>query len=275
MFLRWIFGDPNATREEKLVAAHFEAQLSARFLHYRNVYVSRFKRTINVDNVKELSVIYAANRETRARYSQILYEPAKNFSRRLFEWEIASAGVDRVLFFSGGAGSGKSVLNHYGERQKKCLILDGTLSRLPEALSQIKLAISCSRSVEIIHVYCPLEKAVFAAVDRGIKLGRGMSLDSLASTHFFAQDTFLKLANRYLDSGESVKFAVLDNSDYHDPRFQNLDFLVTRRYKDLSSIHDVAFHAFESALIFHAGKQGMPVPNFIVRAFKKPGRKVA
>ena len=231
--------------------------------------------TINVDNVKELCQVYAQNPETRARYSHCLYAPAKEFTRRLFINEVGSAGIGRVLFLSGGAGSGKSALHHYMERQKRCLILDGTLSSLAEAREQIRLALACGNEVELIHVYCPVEKAVQAAIERAIKLGRGISLESLARTHFHSQATFCDLVRQYFDHGEPVYFALLDNSNYSSPVFRDLSFLESHRYSDLKSVHEKAIHAFDSFLSLYQEKAGKPVPDFIKEAFRKPGRKVA
>jgi hypothetical protein len=267
--------DPNASREEKQVAAYFQAQLFSRFDHYRQVYLTRFKRIINVDNAKELCVFYSKNAETRARYSACLYDAAKRFTRRLFECEVGNSNIKKVIFLSGGAGSGKSVLNFYMEGQKNALVVDGTLSALGDANDQIRLAIACEKQIEIIHVFCPLELAVEASLRRALRSGRTISLESLARTHYRAQTTFLSLLLRFYAKGEPIAFAVMDNSVYSNPHFKDLSFLRNHQYSSLDSVLSTSRHAFQSVCVLLEKETRRPIPDYIKAAFARPGRKVA
>jgi hypothetical protein len=237
-------------------------------------YFRRFKTVLNVDQAKELCLIYAANRETRARYSDCLYRPAKQFINRMFQRGVGSSKFDEVLFLSGGTGSGKSVSNAYIEITDHTLVVDGTLSSLKTAKDQITLALACGKKAIIIHVYSPIENAVNAAIKRALELGRVISIESLGSTHFHAQNTLLELAYRYHERGEKVQFKVLDNSDYKNPVQRDLTFLWEKRYSSLQAAQTLSKNALENSLTLYEKNQGSRIAGFIEAVFRKKGRSV-
>lgn len=274
MFLRWILGDPLASGEEQLVALRFSRQLWGYFEQQRLVYLKRFGNVLNTDNAKELCAIYAANSETRARYSSCIYAPAKRFIMKLFEREIGSKDIATLILLSGGAASGKSVLHPFIKRIKRPLVLDGTLSKYSDAREQIRLALACDKQILVIHVFCPFEAAVHAALRRALDSGRTISLDALAETHFYAQETFLRLASCYRDSGEGVRFSLVDNSVYERPEMKELDFLKSNAHTHLKSLKLKAHETFESACVAYKEETGEELPFHIRHGFARAGRKV-
>lgn len=274
MFLRWILGHPDLSKEERQVAARFESQLVGQYQRMANTYVSRFKTILNVDNAKELCLFYAANRETRARYSDCIYPAAKRFINQMFEAGAGSPKFSDALFLSGGAGSGKSVFQRFVDVTNRTLVLDGTLSSLRVAREQIGLCIACGKEVIITHIFCPIENAVNAAINRALERGRVISIESLWSTHFYAQYTLLELAIQYHERGQNVRFQILDNSDYKNPIQRDLPFLLKNRYSSLQVAQTLAKNALQNSFLLYEKEHGRRIPSFIEAGFRKKGRSV-
>jgi len=273
VLLRWILGDGKEAAEEALVLRSFQLQLSNDFVNSRKEYLKRFKRTFNTDNAKELCAVYSARPETRARYSACLYAPAKAFTTKLFRDHV-QLRPRSVSFLSGGAGSGKSVLQNYLGREDRPVVLDGTLSSYAAARADVDFAIQHTRKVRILHVHCPVERALHFAIVRAMKLGRTMSLDALAQTHFYAPETLLRLAFDYAETRE-VEITVVDNSDHYAPRLQELAFIETIRPKDLSCLKDQLHDAFSLAVKAQERATGKPFPDYLHAGFARAGRKVS
>jgi hypothetical protein len=273
MLLRWILGHKDESSEQQLVARAFSLQLSNDYVASRKEYLKRFNRTFNTDNVKELCDVYSARPETRARYSSCLYAPAKAFAMRLFR-EHVQLRPRSVNFLSGGAGSGKSVLQNYLGREDRPVVLDGTLSAYDAARSDIDFALKYVKKVRILHVHCPVDRAVYFAVERAMKLGRTMALDSLAETHYHAPETFLRLASDYAGARE-IEFTVVNNSNHTNPKVEELDFIEKTRPRQLSCLKSEIHEAFILAIRSQEEATGEPFPGYLRAGFAREGRKVA
>lgn len=273
MLLRWILGDKNESSEEALVARSFQLQVSNDYVNSRREYLKRFNRVFNTDNAKELCDVYAARPETRARYSSCLYAPAKAFAMRLFR-EHVQLKPRAVNFLSGGAGSGKSVFQFYIRGEDRPVVLDGTLSSYDAARADIDFALKHVKKLRIMHVHCPVERAVHFALVRAMKLGRTMSLDSFSETHYHAPETLLRLATDYADTRE-VEFTVINNSDHLTPSVVELDFIEKTRPRHLSSLKSQINEAFNLSLHAQEKATGQPIPDYIRAGFSRAGRKVA
>jgi hypothetical protein len=102
-----------------------------------------------------------------------------------------------------------------------------------------------------------------------------MSLDSLASSHFHAIKTFLRLSDTYNQRGDPIHFMVVDNSVYEFPEIRDLEFLKKCQYSDLNDLKSTTLNEFESFCRLLAETTGEPIPEYIRAGFYRPGRQVA
>lgn len=91
------------------------------------------------------------------------------------------------------------------------LTWDGTLSDPKWAREMIDLALANGWRVEIAYVFRDIELAIYGAVERAKKEGRGVPLGKLSSNHRAVQLSILMLLQRYR-SNHQVSFMLLHNT---------------------------------------------------------------
>ncbi len=64
------------------------------------------------------------------------------------------------------------------------ILVDGTLSDYASARTKIQQALAFGHSVAIVHVHRAFAEAVRMVVHRAIEMGRAVTLDNIAATHF-------------------------------------------------------------------------------------------
>ena len=260
------------TAEERLVREKFDFYLNRNFRKFRSIYLLRFQNVLNTDQAKELCEEYSANENEKIRFSRCVYAPAKAFITKLFRIEIAKKRVSAVMFLAGGAGSGKSTAVEGwkldGNFPPDLLVVDGTLSDFNEAKSQIDLALSHKKSVIVIYVFCPVEKAVKLALDRAIKRGRGLPIPRLAQTHYDSQRTIFRLSADY-HLNANVQFHVVDNTGVR-PAASDMLSIVSQKYESLDAVTASAQSALHHEQ--HTREEsGSPLPRNIQELFGQNG----
>ena len=168
-------------------------------------------RIIDTDMVRELSPEYRADRSLSPR----IHRAASTLTRGLFAQALAgpvAEGRDPVVVFTaGGGGSGKStaIKAVLGDRNAD-ITLDGTLSNLERARSDVAAALASGRNVEIRYVYRSPRNSVEGAIGRAIRTGRPVPVSVLAEAHANAPKVVRALAQEYTEDGR-VSITAINN----------------------------------------------------------------
>ena len=104
--------------------------------------------------------------------------------------------------------------------------MDGTLSDYAAARAKIRQALALRHTVAMVHVHRAFAETVRMVVKRAIEMGRAVTLDNIAATHFRSAETLFKLAEEF---GERIDIRVLENSGDQPVRTISLAELAGRR----------------------------------------------
>jgi hypothetical protein len=139
---------------------------------------------------------------------------ARELFTRALERPVGEGRDPTVQFLAGGGGSGKSsaLRNVLGENNAD-ITMDGTLSNLERARSQIEAALNSGRDAQIVYVYRSPEKAIQGAIQRAIEEGRPVPIEALARAHAQAPDVVKALANEYNGNDRVQVRAVWNDGD--------------------------------------------------------------
>ena len=209
-------------------------------------YSKRFGRVIDVDRARELCPDYAASDTARTKWSVATYNPARALADEVYRREIGKpAGPQgcRILFTSGGAGSGKTtaiealLADSSNAANYFDILVDGTLSDFDAARSKIRQALALGHSVTIIHVNREFLETVRMVVKRAVEMGRVVALEDIAVTRFRSQETLFKLQSEF--SGK-INIRVLENLTNASPSEIGLDYLGKKRAKSIDELREQA-----------------------------------
>ena len=212
--------------EERAIEQKFAAELAADLAGARQRYEEKFENVLDRNNAQELSPDYAADLDSRQRWSVATLAPAGAFIEWLFFQRLAELPEESLIAFNaGGQGSGKTTATMAANvRHDAALLMDGTLQDELRSRAHVAAARRRNFDVQIRFVYCPWEKAVRNILRRGVEeTGRIVPLRRAAGGHFQSARTVLSLAGDLLAGlGDIV---VIDNSDFEKPALRDLDWL--------------------------------------------------
>jgi hypothetical protein len=152
------------------------------------------------------------------------------------------------LFTSGGTGAGKStalalMLNSQIEPEDQYdIVVDGTLSDFDAAKDKIQRALDLGHIVTIIHVHRSFAEAVRMVIKRAIAMGRAVTLDNIAVTHFRSAETLSKLAG---DFGGQIGIRVVEFADQGLQRISLAD-LANRQAESIDDLRNRAQTVLEN-----------------------------
>ncbi len=233
-------------------------------------------RVISSDRAKWLFAEYQ-DEATRTAVDREIYSAAKAVSDEVFRRKVAEPAApgqkDLVIFLSGGPGSGKSSsisgspavqAAHSNAR----LVVDGTLSDI-EAARQMMRAVDARKSKRmLIYVYLPADEAVRRAVDRAMDVKgpdylRAVNLENLATAHYGAQNTVLRLADEFPD----LAIAILDNRGQQGQVAElSLDELRQLRYRNVEDVKAQVRAAYDAEYTRRQGTADA-IPDSLHRGF--------
>ena len=246
--------------EETEVEARFAALVQTRLDEIIAEYEVRFGSVIDTDRAREFSPDYCASKASRTRYSRAVYQPTKALADEIYRREIrkvAPSEMLRILFTSGGTGSGKSTAlamlhAESGVTDQYDILVDGTLSDYAAARAKIRQALALGHSVAIVHVHRAFAETVRMVVKRAIEMGRAVTLDNIAATHFHSAETLFKLAEEF---GERIDIRILENSGNQPARTISLAELASRRANSVDQLrklaHTLLVNEFHSLRVDH------------------------
>ncbi len=228
---------PGLTAEERVIEQKFAAELAADLADAARNYEAQFANILDRNNAQELSLDYAASRDTRQRWSMATLGPAGGFIDWLYEKKLKELPPESLIAFNaGGQGSGKTTATRQAEVQHAAdILMDGTLQDGARSRTHIQAALAQGHIVQIRFVYCPWEKAVVNILKRGAKeTGRIVPLTRAAGGHFQAARTVLSLGEFVLKSQDNI--FVFDNSDFEHPVQRDLAWLGERLYESIEKL---------------------------------------
>lgn len=137
------------------------------------------------------------------------WECAWRYAHDRLERELQNRGSRSIVrFMAGGWAAGKT---HALETQSPPdLAWDGALSDVPWASKMIDLALGQQWHVDIAYVFRDIEMALYGAVERAKREGRGVPLGKLPATHRAVQSSILHLIETY-HGNTRVSFALVHN----------------------------------------------------------------
>ncbi len=162
-------------------------------------------RIISTDLARLLEARYRDTPSGQPRDLTPGWDLAWRYAQQRFAKELQDR-KDRkfVRFMAGGWGAGKThALEHAATVD---LAWDGTLKDIVWARGMIDLAISAGWNVELAYVFRDMELALYGAVERSRKEGRGVPLRELPGNHCAVQRSIRRLIRRY---GANSKVAIL------------------------------------------------------------------
>ena len=244
-----ILKNETLSADESKVEERFAAVIQEHLEEIITDYHARFDNVIDTDRAREFSQDYCASIESRARFSRASYNPAKALADEIYRRKIANGFEKRparIFFTSGGTGVGKTTALEFlkeeeDPEQKYDLLVDGTLSDHPAARSKIAEALSLGHEVAIVHVHREFAETVRMVINRAIHMGRAVTLDNIAVTHFRSAETIVKLAKEF---GNRIWIRVIENSSDHPTKFISLVDLADKQTGSVDQLRELAQTVF-------------------------------
>lgn len=207
---------PGLAGWQSAAEAEFARQLAAADLEalYAGLPDTENGKVLNVDAMRAAFEPYAANREGAILYTLSTHEPASSAIKQLYDSRLAHDPQGAVLFFAGGAGSGKSTIQQGLAADAVAdaeIVVDGVFGNPAKAVDQIEKALASGRPVDIHYVYLPLAVAASRAEKRFQDSGRFVPPGVLTAGHVGAIETVLALAERYGEN-PAVRITAYDNT---------------------------------------------------------------
>ena len=204
---------------EAEAARQVEGDLEGMLERYKALEGSEGGKVLSADLALELFPAWAGTRESRALKVAAVAEPARAlvkeaFRRALYEKPPGS----RFLFLGGGEGSGriaaaKGVDSTKSRFDEAAVVYDSSMGLdFQNTERRIEEALAHGHPVDLVFVWCPVEKAVRNAVSEAIHgSGKTMPMDDIAQDHFHAPRNFRALADKYAGR-KDVTVPVIDSS---------------------------------------------------------------
>lgn len=171
-------------------------------------------RIISTDIARHLDDRYHRTPKGRPRDLAPSWDGAWRYAQDRLERELGKRRRRKMVrFMAGGWAAGKTHALEQLSLEDADLVWDGTLKDVKWASAMIRLAVSHGWKVEIAYVFRDLELALFGAVERAAKEGRGVPLHDLPAVHRDVQQSILELMRRFGPS-EAVNFVLLHNTGF-------------------------------------------------------------
>lgn len=232
---------PGLTAAEAEVEAHFWRRLDQDREALVAAYLTRFERTVDTDQAREMSPDYP---DDPTRWSRAVHEPASELARLVYARLLADAAPgSTVAFTGGGGGSGKGfVAQSLPQLQQADILYDLTMAEYGSTRAKVEQALAAGHRVRLVFVYRSPALALRGVFERGRLTGRVVPLVGLARAHAQALETFRRLVAGYAGD-DRVTFEAYWNEG-PTPRRIDADLLVSKPYEALI---EEFIHGFETA----------------------------
>ncbi len=266
---------PDLTPEERATEQQFAAELAADLAGARRRYEELFHNVFDRNNAQELSGDYAADFDSRQRWSVATLAPAGAFIDWLFYRRLTELPPESLIAFNaGGQGSGKTTATRQAEVERAAdILMDGTLQDEERSRKHIADALARDCDVHIRFVYCPWENAVRNILRRGAKeTGRIVPLTRAAGGHFSAPRTVLSLATNPPAGVGEFRIRVFDNTSFIHPVGQDLNWLRARLPESVEKLIEIGRTTAENYFNENSTDRDFGVPAIRDGFFPTPAR---
>jgi len=184
---------------------------------YNGLEESKKGKVISTDIARHLDTRYA-NSPPKGKGRDLTpgWDLAWRYAQYRLDYELRRRGKRKILrFMAGGWAAGKTFALNNEPSQPPDLIWDGTLNNPTWAAEMIDLALANGWKVEVVYVYRDLELALYGAIERERKVGRGVPIAKLPRNHRSVQKSILDLTTLYRED-EDVSSIYLHNLGTED-----------------------------------------------------------
>lgn len=205
---------PEADRNEvqERIARAIEADPEPFFAQYRALPQSFDGRYVCSDLFKETFPEFSVSPAARARYNNPLHNGAAVLASEQFRRLVQATDLperDTVIFLTGVPGAGKTtaVLDNEQLPARVRLIYEGQLARPASVLPKIEAVLAAGLKPVIVAVHTPSEVALANTLGRFERVGRGASIEAMASIQGELPNGLAAIAQRF---GDAVDFRIFD-----------------------------------------------------------------
>jgi len=148
--------------------------------------------------------------------------------------------IKKVVFTAGGSGSGKSevICRHLIQESFQGIIVDGTLANYTDAIDNITRSLDAGKQVEIRGIVTELERAYNFVLQREIRTGRGVPIDTFIERHFNYIDSFPRIM-KYFKNNPNINFILYDNRSLDTLKIETSKQQILDLFNSLSRNKDI------------------------------------
>jgi hypothetical protein len=205
--------EPDRAEVEKRIVSITRSNPEKLLREYRSFPDSANGRYVSADLMKEVFSDYAASREARGRYNNIVHNSAAVLASAQFRAAIqdkSDPNRTEALFITGTPGAGKtSAVLKQGVPSDARVIYEGQLID-KSGHEKVAAAISVGLNVKIVAVLPLIETALENTKKRFDNIGRGAAISTMAKIHDKTPEGLAAIHERF---GKQVVISILDNRD--------------------------------------------------------------
>lgn len=213
--------EPDRAEVEKRVIAATRANPAKLLREYRSFPDSANGRYVSADLMKEVFSDYAASRERRGRYNNIVHNSAAVLASAQFREAIQDRSDRKqidALFITGIPGAGKtSAILTAGVPDIARIVYEGQLID-QSGQAKIAAAVEAGLKVKIVAVLPHIETALENTKKRFDNIGRGAAISTMAKIQEKTPDALTAIHERF---GKQVVIEIADARDRANRRSLN------------------------------------------------------
>ncbi|MDR1545769.1 MAG: hypothetical protein LBU12_03460 [Deltaproteobacteria bacterium] len=220
--MRRPFPEPDRLKVQREVIAAVEGAPEFFLSRYDELPASFGGRFVNSDLFKLLFEVYAASKESRGRFNNVVHNASAALAARQFGRLAAGpapTGRGVVYFLTGAPGSGKTTFVQRGGPGDLALpgdcrlLYEGQLAEGEAALEKAAQAVSVGEAA-IFVMHRSAERCLLNTLRRFDEIGRGSSVEAIARIMGFLPAGLAKIRDRF---GSDVSLTILDWRDGRRP----------------------------------------------------------
>jgi len=214
------FHEPDRAEVQEIVARAVERDPDFFIEQYCSLEQSFKGRYVNADLFKETFDLYRASNETRNRYNTVVHNAsavlASEQLRRVLT-EPVEPDREAVVLLTGVPGAGKTsaILGHGGLPRHTHAVYEGQMATRQVALAKVQQVLDAGLQPVIVAVHVRPERALENTLQRFHEVGRGASIEAMASIQGGLPMGLAAVRDRF---GDAVELRILDRREFAEPK---------------------------------------------------------